>query len=585
MDALDRVLDHIGFSPRPQQRALFGHLLTLDERGVVAQAGTGTGKSLAILSAAAEWRRRTGKPSLVVTPTNVLMDQYVQVDAPRVAEALGIVIRPLKGRNRYLCSSAPAFSSFDEEPPPWVAAETRVMQEALRGSNVFEPRNTQWFGCPGGDDCDPDGICHYRMAKMLVADADVIVTNAHLLVIDSQLKGMEPREVEDKVTGEKSMVQPGVFPELGTVLADEAHTLEGVLRDFATSSIPANALESMSGGGEALAGLLKDWNRRTGEATALQVTPEVVTALHAAASWKPDVGLKPKKHQREAAEAAWKILKAGRERVYDDRHAVLWFEPAQHPKQPKLVSTQVNMSWAGSQVLTSQPFALVSATVPRTMAGALGVTAARFIDVGHPFSYGEQASISFSGLGGSFQDVRQAPDNQQRRAEQVLRMIEGNQGGGTLLLFSSYRDLELVRALIAERLERAGRKVLVQERDSDKRALGDQFKAIGNAVLFASESFATGFDAPGNALTLVVVWKLPYPGLDPVTKAISEQNRQRYTDMMLVKVVQAIGRLIRTTSDRGHVFVADSRGKRMLLQTSDPMVRHIADFRQLADAL
>jgi ATP-dependent DNA helicase DinG len=103
-------------------------------------------------------------------------------------------------------------------------------------------------------------------------------------------------------------------------------------------------------------------------------------------------------------------------------------------------------------------------------------------------------------------------------------------------------------------------------------------RSHGNAVLFGTESFATGFDVPGDALRLVVIWKLPYPGLDPVTRAISNRSRQRYEDMMLMKVTQAAGRLIRTATDTGTIFIADSRAQEKLLGRDDPMMAHFDEM-------
>lgn len=115
---------------------------------------------------------------------------------------------------------------------------------------------------------------------------------------------------------------------------------------------------------------------------------------------------------------------------------------------------------------------------------------------------------------------------------------------------------------------------------ADRQRLADEFKADGNAVLFGSESFATGFDVPGDALRLVVVWKLPYPAVDPVSNAIRSQSYQRYEDIMKVRAIQAIGRLIRRESDKGIVWLADSRGRR-LLDHSDPLTSHIPQFARL----
>ena len=124
---------------------------------------------------------------------------------------------------------------------------------------------------------------------------------------------------------------------------------------------------------------------------------------------------------------------------------------------------------------------------------------------------------------------------------------------------------------------RAGIKTLRQERDVDKRALGDAFKKDGNAVLFGTKSFATGFDAPGEALRLLAVWSLPYPGKSPLVDAIRQRSWESYEDMMLVEVTQSIGRLIRSESDTGKVWLGDSRAQ-VIMGRSDPLLSHLNEF-------
>jgi ATP-dependent DNA helicase DinG len=153
-----------------------------------------------------------------------------------------------------------------------------------------------------------------------------------------------------------------------------------------------------------------------------------------------------------------------------------------------------------------------------------------------------------------------------------------------LVLFSSFRDLEEVSARLRPVImSELGLRVLIQERGmeaADRQALADEFKADGNAVLFGSESFATGFDVPGDALRLVVIWKLPYPAVDPVSNAIRASSYARYEDLMKVRAVQAVGRLIRRESDRGVVWFADNRGRR-LMDPRDPLTAHIPQFARL----
>lgn len=591
MSVLLDVLAQIGYKPRPQQVALYEHLLGADHAGVVAQAGTGTGKSLAVLSAGVDWNRMTGKPSLVVVPTNVLMDQYLAVDAPRVAAATGAKIAALKGRNRYLCESAPGFSEVIY-PPSYIREQLPAMKStlltSLLGSTVVhEPQDTKWWGCPGGEDCDRDLVCHYRIAKEIAQRADVIVTNAHLLIIDSQMKrqqameeaealqsGEQPKRTED---GERPIL---MFPELGVVLVDEAHTLEDNLREFATRSIPDSAVQGLQ-----LGYLLHDLARTMKEATAIAGTAELAHALQelSGLDFSPGSGHRGNKALRDARDAATYMLARAKAKAYSSNSAVLYIEPREPGTQKahRLISAQIDMSMAARGILTEQPFGLVSATIPRSLRDALGIPDARFVDVGHPFDYGRQARLGISADDGSWRAVQRDGQSVYRRAMEIDSRIREHQGGA-LLLFPSYRDLERVYKLIAGPLHLDGYQVLKQERDSDKGILGDQFRRADRpTVLFGTESFATGFDVPGDALRLVSIWKLPYPGLDPVTRAISQRDYRRYQDMMLMKVAQAAGRLIRTDTDCGEVWIADSRASAAILGTDDPMLKHFDEFQRI----
>jgi ATP-dependent DNA helicase DinG len=251
-----------------------------------------------------------------------------------------------------------------------------------------------------------------------------------------------------------------------------------------------------------------------------------------------------------------------------------------HVSDGSLKTDWINISQSAGELLSARSFGLVSATVPKTMAASLGVTGAPFIDVGHPFDYSTQAWIGFSMYGGDYRSA-QADSNFDIRVREVLDLITRAKGGA-LLLFSSFRDLERVYERL-EPLGLHGYKLLKQERDmeaADRQALADEFKADGNAVLFGSESFATGFDVPGDALRLVVLWKLPYPAVDPVSNAIRASSYQRYEDLMKVRAVQGIGRLIRRETDKGVVWIADGRGRK-LLDRSDPLTSHLPEFARL----
>lgn len=584
MTQLDLLLSHIGFEHRPQQDALFEALAHPDV-AVVAQAGTGVGKSLAVLAAAATHNERTGLPSLVVCPTNILLDQYVDKDGPTAGLALGKTVRGLKGRRHYLCSSSAAMNGMGDKKitEAKIRRQFELLSKAESGLAAPPYAETPEWGCPGYDECSPDGLCAYLQARALLEDAHIIITNAHIFAIDGSGKAKTQSIFEKALaasaeSGEAPPEAPsgnGLLPAFGVVFVDEAHTLEGVLRDFTASSINAKTLEDM--GCYALANRLRDLNSRARDAVKLDVTGQLVAEIDAVANWKKQPDEKRNQRHEDARNAARRIIEQGMSGAYRDKHAVLYFEPNQRPKHPRIVSEQVTLAGLGQRLLGKTPFALVSATTPSTMRRVLGVPEADAIDVGHPFDYAEQASISFSSESGAFHQTK-VTGNFTTRATEVEKVVLESKGGA-LLLFSSLYEMRKVYERLAPVFVNAGLTVMTQDSDVPNAEIGQAFKDDGNAVLFGSETFATGFDVPGNALRLVVVWKLPYPGLSPITRAISESSRQRYEDMMLMKAVQAIGRLIRASDDRGHVHIADSRARHKLRGTNDPMTRHLNDFR------
>jgi ATP-dependent DNA helicase DinG len=138
--------------------------------------------------------------------------------------------------------------------------------------------------------------------------------------------------------------------------------------------------------------------------------------------------------------------------------------------------------------------------------------------------------------------------------------------GGTLVLFTSYRDMQAVAALVAPRL--SGRPFLMQGAERSRTELAQAMREAGNAVLFGTDSFWTGVDVPGRALSQVIIARLPFsPPTNPIAEAKAEMIRDRGGDPFneltlpeaVIKFRQGAGRLIRTKTDEGLVTVLDSR--------------------------
>ena len=555
MTELEEYLAAAGFEPRKAQTDLYEHLIRADHRGVISQAGTGTGKSAAIIAAAAHQARAMATQSVIVTPTLTLMNQYRDGDVPVARKAYpDLQISELRGRAHYDCSIAREAAGFLD------VDYQGGCEGGDSGCTLKEWAGTETTPVRGEMIDGPQYACGYQEAKWASINADIVVTNADMLIVN------------DRILAELGVQ---IFSMDGALYVDEAHTLEQKLRDWASRSVWWKNLERFNFAGTSGPRLGTWLKERAPEGQTLKALPaqqmEDLRRIAEAPMPEPH----PKDgltKQRETREACAKILK-----YLEDPHdsAVL------HVHDGSLKTDWINIAQSAGELLSTRRFGLVSATVPRTMAACLGCSDAPFIDVGHPFDYKRQAWIGFSPYGGDYKSA-QHDSNFDQRVGEVLDLIQRAKGGA-LVLFSSFRDLERVHERLSGPLYREGIKVLLQERDmeaADRQRLADEFKADGNAVLFGSESFATGFDVPGNALRLVVVWKLPYPAVDPVSNAIRASSFPRYEDLMKVRAVQAIGRLIRRETDKGIVWIADARGRR-LMDASDPLTSHIPQFARL----
>ena len=543
---LHELLTHVGYSSRPQQEKLFALLTGDNPNGVIVQAGTGTGKSLAVLAAAVAAYRATGIQSLIVTPTRVLMDQYMASDAPATAECFDLSITELRGKRWYSCERS--FDLMDEGQIGCMGKDADCSLPKWRRGQGFESARID-------EDVEPYE-CGYQAAKHAASMAQIVVTNSDFWIIN------------DRVLPEP------VFHREGAVFVDEAHQLEPKLKDYAGRSVTVKELKRhYLAVGARLAKLLEVYQNGNAD----RIHPHVIDAIQAC--WNRGPG---EKHPQTG-----ELIKTDRGLEIQEGLGKMLMRLTGEGKSENCIvwsdGWSLKLDWidiapSAAELLNARPFHLVSATIPGSMPAALGVLDARVADVGHPFDYAKQGTLRISTTNGAFK-YASSPANFEARIAELQEEIEKTKGG-VLLLFSSFKDLEQVYWAIRDDLQRAGRTVLRQNDEVAKLSneqLAAAFKADGKAVLFGSESFATGFDVPGDALEMVGIWKLPYPGKDPVTEAIMKRFYPRYRDMMLTRIVQAVGRLIRTESDRGRVFIADSRA-RDFISSRDLMVRHLSDF-------
>lgn len=560
MTELQEYLSQRGFGVREEQQALYAHLIGADTRGVIAQAGTGVGKSAAIIAAAAHRARKTLTQSVIVTPTNMLATQYRDGEIPHAEIAFpDLNFAEVRGKSHYYCEETEnSYKMFGQPYHGGCEGRDGGCTAKLWGGHD----DTCAWNCDAAH--EPRWDCGYRMARRNASNANVVVTNADMLIVNDTILSQFGAE----------FISMG-----GSLFVDEAHTLEGKMRDYASRSLNWKHVKGFKFADESITGAISRWLKKFEEQSRewSEVADDApIWALSQLAEAQvPETNDDGKSNSKA-------------EGLVDSVKRILYFvdNPSDsavlHIDNGSLKLDWVNVSQSSAKLLTSRSFALVSATVPRSMASTLGVSDASFIDVGHPFNYGQQGWLGFSSYSGSYQ-ASQSDENFEVRLDEVKDLLLRSKGG-TLMLFSSFADLaRCVEELEPWVRENLGVKFMYQSPEDlpeERERMAADFKADGNAILLGSASFATGFDAPGPALRLGILWKLPYPAQTPVTKKIQSTSRRRYEDIMRVTAVQSIGRLIRTVDDKGIFWVADSRG-RSLVDTTDPMTRHLAQWNTI----
>ncbi len=590
VEALARVTSALpgGGETRPGQAAMAEAVADAlaEHHHLIVQAGTGTGKSLAYLVPAA----LLGRTVVVATATKSLQEQLASRDAPLVAEALGdVVVTVLKGRSNYLCRQKAAELAdggiqapldFDGRPSVGrdggLIAQVRSLLDwgnktatgdmselgAQIGPQAWSMVSVGTNDCPGANRCPQGHHCFTEMARAAAREADIIVTNLHLLGAHLASDGQ-------------------VLPDHDVVIVDEAHALEDVMTqclgiDLGAGRIRALATEVKGLGIEAVADAATSLaDTADGLADVLEATSES-EQIELSAQGDLEIVL------RQIDVAARKVLGALQGLEEDaDAAAIRAVSSATRLVEDlsRLSSPEVGeVLWSGgsrrSRTLTLSPLAvgpalerslfsqasvvLTSATIPLGLGARLGLDSAesKVLDVGSPFDFRAQSLLYVpEGIGD-----RRSDGAEERIADELASLIEAA-GGRTLALFTSYRAMNAIADMVANQISHP---MLLQGQASSD-ALIEQFRSAEDACLFATMGMWQGIDIPGRSLSLVAIDRLPFGRPDdPLLEARREAagddafmtiDVPRATTML----AQGVGRLIRTASDSGVVAVMDDR--------------------------
>jgi ATP-dependent DNA helicase DinG len=593
------------------------------------EAGTGIGKSLAYLVPGIIHATDCGRQLIVSTHTISLQEQIEKKDlplcrrlfgsAPELARYAGFLSTVLVGKSNYLCTSrlshalAERASLFDDAGyaellriADWAETTHTGLRHELQpppNPDVWDSVNADSSSCSRRN-CDC-ARCFYQRARARVRSAQVIVVNHSLLFSLINAGGARAEGAGAEAAG---VLFPGDF-----VVLDEAHTVPEVAEESFGLSLSSLGVERtlkhlynprtrrgiLKKRGDAefrqrVADVLDASGQFFGFLAGTLLSERPIVRVRETGTAEPLLGEPLAALERSVAKIA-DALEDGRERdelleqrarlrairggvdewlgLANPAH-VYWAEKGGRRQTivtlrsaPVDVAPELERCLFGAGVAvvcTSATLALAGEMGP--FAAAIGAPSARAQVDESPFDFERNMRVFVAAdvPPPSAQDSRSAID---ALADYVGFCCE-RVAGGSLVLFTSYRDMQAVAAAVGPRIVSLGRPFLMQGGDLSRTELAQRMRDAGNAVLFGTDSFWTGVDVPGNALAQVVIARLPFsPPTHPIAEAKSELIRDRGGDPFneltlpeaVIKFRQGVGRLIRTQTDRGTITVLDSR--------------------------
>ncbi len=581
---LDRRLEDYEFRPSQIRMAEAVHQALEDQNHVIIEAGTGTGKTMAYLLPALLYGRRL----LVSTGTKTLQDQIFYKDIPLLESAIGRPIRAayLKGRNNYLCRlklnaqfaeglftprELPAFREIVE----W-AGQTETGDRAELGNigddlDLWSKIDARRDKCLGSK-CKDFDRCFLTQMRQKAMESDIVVVNHHLFFADLAIRK------EDVAA---------ILPDYTAVIFDEAHELEDIATEYFGFHVSNYRLHEF----------VHD-ARKLAEGSETTLDGEIETISRASDRFFNSLGLlREGKHPLGSLEGIDGLIGAlqdarrslKRQKDFSgewERMAARAGEIADELEVFRAGTLENFVSWIerrGRGVFLEACPIDVSGMLRERLFGHLPscVLTSATLTVGESFEYirkrigfdqGNELQLhtefnirnqTLLYLPRSMPDYRH-PSYLNRAVEEIGSILRASQGRA-FVLFTSYQQMEKAFELLSDDLPFP---CLIQGRGGGKGRLLEEFKLTPNAVLFATSSFWQGVDVKGEALSAVIIDKLPFQvPTDPLVAArsndIERDGGNAFSEYQvpnaILRLKQGFGRLIRSKSDRGILAILDNR--------------------------
>jgi len=607
------------FEFRPQQQGMAVAVAQAleEDRHLVVEAGTGVGKSLAYLVPSILFALEGHKKAIISTHTINLQEQLLQKDIPILKKVLPVEFEAalMKGRQNYICprrleralqSSKELFTGPETNELERVAEWANKTRDGSLSDMSIEPDPKVWAQvCSEAHictqkTCGQNPRCFYQQARKRLLAADVIVLNHTLLFM---LLG-SPDEQEGRESG---FLFPNDF-----VIFDEAHTVEQVaskqigigvsqyglrsaiqrlynartrkglftvMRDAAGVQLAAELIDEVEKFFDAVESKSDFRKGREFRVREVDLVPDTLTGRLVALQARISEVVKRADDEILKAE-----LQEFARRIRDARDGIAIFLEQAAPQ---------HVYWVERTGKTAQFLSLNAAPIDlapvlrrmifrnncccvmtsATLAVGrpdlayfrerIGATEAEPLQLGSPFDFQKQMKMFV---------VRKMPDPRDagytKELERWIAHFVEKTGGAAFVLFTSYRDMQQIAGEMQKFFAEKNYNLLIQGGGAPRTKLLDQFRSTPRSVLFGTDSFWSGVDVPGQALSNVIITRLPFavpdtPLIEAKLELIQERGGDAFTEFSLpeaiLKLRQGVGRLIRTTTDRGIIVILDNR--------------------------